>query len=259
MKSDNLLFFKEIEDYLSVDNITISRCNFKDAFTLYGLTANSITETDDDIILHFDDSSSSWKQTYVYGLEKLFDDVKVKMEESYLIGGFEKFDNYINSSIKVIRKRDPNQFTKPFIDSLFKYFQDKYNLYFDTRNSSPIQLKHGITNDHLGELYNLSIDDYIDDENFDVEDFIAFFSGSNTKKFKFKCSTKMMVQYIQKLLPLIDGAQTSKIGKLYHFYSSNQNLLTESNYRKTISQNAGNVKLYEDLLSYLINLNDLSK
>ena len=142
--------------------------------------------------------------------------------------------------------------------------KDKYNLTFDVFNSTLPQtniyhLRNGIKESDINELFLLSVDYYIDDSNFELEDFTDFMEGKVGTRLKFKCTTKEMAEYVKQLLTLFEESEHKNVGKLFSFYSKRGALFTSGNYSKTLSTNPHTISLSQDLLSHFRDLQKKAK
>lgn len=259
MKENKVLFFQDLENFLSPENLENSKVEFRKSFSKFGLHP-TIEELEDNIILHFSDgATSSWRANFLLELEEKFHEVQNHMEESYLKNHLVNFNSYVESSLKKILKMDVYNFSQTYISDLLLYFSDKYNLTFKVSNTTLPQanlyhLRNGIKKSDVDKLFILSVDEYIDDSNLELEDFINFMNGKVGTALKFKCTTREMAEYVKQLLFLFEESEYKNVGKLFFFYSKRGTLLTSSNFGKTLSTNSNTISLSKDLLSHFMYL-----
>lgn len=265
MADNKLLFFKEIEDCLTSEGITKSQINFTESFYKYGINYTHIEEKGDDIILHFsNDSCSSWLSNFERNIGELFEKAKLLMEEAYIKEEIKGFKGYVEKSLSNILRLDTYGFTKKYIDKLINFFQTKYNFeisidsFVVNQKVNPyLRLKGGLRKSDITNLYNLSVDDYIEYENLDVNDFFNVLSGDSNKNIIFKCSTAEMVEYIRNLLLILEKGKIKNIELSGLFYTSGNNILKVNNYQryKTSNKKSG-ITLSPDLLDFFTKLHN---
>nr|WP_314496784.1 hypothetical protein [uncultured Chryseobacterium sp.] len=257
--SDKILFFQEIEDSLSPEGIKQSKSTFVESFSIYNLQQECIEETENDLILKFGDSSSSWLYNFEQDIKLLFQKAKVDMEEIYLQKKISGFKIYIEKSLKNILSLDQFGIADTLVDNLLKYFKFKYDLDFSpsslNKSVNSLQVKDGIKKDDIIELYNVSVDKYIDDDKLSVEDFYSLFAGEIGVKLKFKCSSPEMVEYLRNLLPLLEVSTIKNIQEAGIVYSKNGTLINVNYYNKYLHENKiTNVTLPKDLQEHFLKL-----
>ncbi len=265
MTDNKLLFFKEIENCFTLEGIKNSQINFTESYYKYGSKFNDIhiEERGNDIILHLpNDSCSSWLSNFERNIEALFEKAKILMEEVYIKEEIKGFKDYVEKSLRNILRLDAYGFTKKYINKLIDFFQTKYNFeisiapFVANQKANPyLRLKGGLRKSDITELYNLSIDDYIEYENLDVDDFFNVLSGDSNKNIVFKCSTAEMVEYIRNLLPILEKGTIKNIYLACFFTTSNNTILKVSNYHRYKTTNKkSKITLSQELLDFFTKL-----
>ncbi|MDV3931881.1 hypothetical protein CMT76_14270 [Elizabethkingia anophelis] len=243
---DNTLFFKEIETILSPEGIAKSKQDFKESFSLYNISIKKEENKEDDIILHFENNdTASWVFNFHQDLAEIFQRIKISMEKAYLNNKLKNFEIYVEKSLMNIQNLDQLRLTTTHIDSLISFFKTKYGISFNTTEGldtikNKLKLNEDLSKKDLQELYLLSIDDYIDDRDLALEDFINTLFGVNYKTIQFKCKTNIIAKYIENLLPLFDNAKIKELEEARIFYTAKKNPLTVSNFNKYKSTNQRN-------------------
>ncbi|WP_139420309.1 hypothetical protein [Chryseobacterium mulctrae] len=257
--SDKILFFKEIEDSLRPEGIRKSKSEFVDSFKLYNIKEESIDRSNNDLILHFDNSSSSWLNNFERDIKELFIKAQTDMEEIYLLENISGFKLYVEKSLKNILGLDQFGVATALIDDLLQYFKFKYDLDFSpssiNKPVNSLQVKDGIKKDDILELYNVSVDKYINDDKLSADDFYSIFAGENRVRLEFKCSSSDMVEYLRNLLPLLEVSTIKNVQEAGIVYSKNGTLITVNNYNKYLHKNkTTNVTLPKDLQEHFSKL-----
>lgn len=264
MTENKVLFFQDLENFLSPENLENSKVEFTKSFSRFGLFP-TIEEVEDDILLNFPDgATSSWRANLVLELEEMFHEVQNQMEVSYLKNDLVNFRSYVESSLKRLQRIDHHNYSRTYVTDLLLYFFDKYNLNFNISdsNSSPANayhLRNGIRKIDIEKLFVLSVDEYIDDSNFELEDFNDFMDGKLGTVLKFKCTTGEMAEYVKQLLSLFEESEHKNVGMLFFFHSKRGTIFTSNNFSKTLSTNPSTISLSKDLLNHFIDLKRKAK
>ena len=264
MKENKVLFFQDLENFLSPESLEQSKSDFRNSFLPFGILT-TVEEVEGDVILHLaNGDTSSWKHNFTLETEQKFNEVKSKMEESFLKNDLVHFTSYVQRSLKRLQRIDHHNYSRTYVTDLLLYFFDKYNLNFNISdsNSSPANVYHlrnGIRKIDIEKLFVLSVDEYIDDSNFELEDFNDFMDGKLGTVLKFKCTTGEMAEYVKQLLSLFEESEHKNVGMLFFFHSKRGTIFTSNNFSKTLSTNPSTISLSKDLLNHFIDLKRKAK
>lgn len=263
MEQSNLNILKDLENFLSYDNIESLKRSFISSCVEYD---NNPISSDQELGIfeyHGDVELSTNTFKFENDLKKTLDSrvvlLKVQIDELILsISSSEKrkLEANLKSTLQYIEKKERkllSKFTvcKDAIDQITYYLESKYN--FDIKNSitlnsqeSLFKIKAGIKKSIFAKLYDLTIaSEFIDDEFTSEESFLSVLRDKETKqRITFTSKNSVTVLYLETIKTLFDNLKPTTIEESGRFITKNKSILTASNYYKSKS-NAKNQDIKE--------------